>query len=199
MSIGFVAEPWWVNLAILIPVGVYLFWRRHPIQISTRPLIAVAVFAIAFGFVEATVVVYLRAASGLLSGYGDALLSVAAPAPQAQLLREIPPRLVQLEVFREAATMLMLLSAALLAPVKAKSRMAVFLWAFAIWDITYYVSLWATIRWPQSIQDGDVLFLIPEPWLAPVWFPLLVSALTVLAVLLTRTQDSAPFTTSAPR
>ena len=88
--------------------------------------------------------------------------------------------------------MLMLISTALLTPVKAKSRVAVVLWAFAIWDIFYYFSLWATIGWPQSIKDGDVLFLIPEPWLAPVWFPLVVSALTVLAVLLARVspQDS---------
>jgi len=30
----------------------------------------------------------------------------------------------------------------------------------------------------------DVLFLIPVPWVAQVWFPLLVSALTVLAIAL---------------
>ena len=82
--------------------------------------------------------------------------------------------------------MVMLISVALLTPVTGKSRVAIFLWAFAIWDIVYYASLWATIRWPQSIRDGDVLFLIPEPWFAPVWFPLLVSALTLVAILLTR-------------
>ena len=87
--------------------------------------------------------------------------------------------------------MLMLLSMALLTTVKTKSRLAVFLWAFAIWDISYYVSLWATIRWPQSVQDGDVLFLIPEPWFAPVWFPLLVSGLTALAVLLAKTSTAS--------
>jgi hypothetical protein len=83
--------------------------------------------------------------------------------------------------------MLMLISVALLTPVRLVSRVAVFLWAFGIWDILYYVSLWATIRWPHSITETDVLFLIPEPWFAPVWFPLLVSVLTLIAVLLTRT------------
>lgn len=186
MTIALVAQPWWVNLAVLIPVGVYLCWRRSPTDITARQLTVVAVFAIAFGFLEATIVVYLRAAAGLLPGYPGALSKVAGLAAQSQLLREIPPRLLRLEALREAATLLMLMSVAVLTAAKAKGRVAVFLWAFAIWDIIYYVSLWATIRWPQSVIDGDVLFLIPEPWFAPVWFPLLVSALTMLAVLLTR-------------
>jgi len=186
MRIGLVAEPWWVNLAVLIPVGAYLCWRRSSIAITARQLILVGVFASAFGFLEATIVVYLRAAAGLLPGYQGTPSDVARLAPQSQLLGALPPKLLSLEVLREAATMLMLISIALLTPVKAKSRVAVFLWAFAIWDIVYYVGLWATIRWPQSIKEGDVLFLIPEPWFAPVWFPLMVSALTLLAVLLTR-------------
>ena len=192
MSFVLVAEPWWVNLALLVPLGAYLCWRRWSIAITARQLIIVGVFASAFGFVEATVVVYLRAAAWLLPGYQGTLADVAAAVPQSQLLGKVPASLLTLEVLREAATMLMLISTALLTPVTPKSRVAVFLWAFGIWDIFYYFSLWATIGWPQSIKDGDVLFLIPEPWLAPVWFPLVGSALTVLAVLLARVspQDS---------
>ena len=55
--------------------------------------------------------------------------------------------------------------------------MAAFLWPFALWDLVYYAVLWATIRWPHSIRDSDVLFLIP----------LVVSALALVAILLTRT------------
>jgi len=188
MRIGLVAEPWWVNLAILVPVAAYFFWRRSSIPITASQLIVVAVFASAFGFVEAAAVVYLRAASGLLPGYQGTLSDVVRLTPQSQpiAISELPPSLFGLEVIREAATLLMLLSVALLTPVRARGRVAVFLWAFAIWDAVYYASLWATIRWPHSITDRDVLFLIPEPWFAPVWFPLLVCALTVLAVLLTR-------------
>jgi hypothetical protein len=90
-------------------------------------------------------------------------------------------------VLRETATLLMLISVALLTSVKTRTRVAAFLWAFAIWDMVYYAALWATVRWPHSARDTDVLFLIPEPWFAPVWFPLLVSALALVAVLLTRT------------
>ena len=153
-------------------------------------MIVVGVFAGAFGFLEAAVVVYLRAAAGMLPGFQGTLSDVARLAPRSQSLLELPPSLLSLEVLRESATMLMLISVALLTPVRAKSRVAVFFWAFAIWDIIYYVSLWATIRGPQSIEDRDVLFLIPEPWVAPVWFPLLVSALALLAILLTRTSPT---------
>ena len=186
MKIGLVAEPWWVNLAVLVPVAVYFYCRRSAIAITARQLAVVGLFAAAFGFVEGSVVVYLRAATGLLPGYQGTLADVARLAPQAQLSGELPQSLVSLEVLREAATMVMLISVALLTPVGGKTRVAIFLWAFGIWDIIYYASLWATIRWPQSIRDGDVLFLIPEPWLAPVWFPLLVSGLTLVAILLVR-------------
>ena len=188
MRIALVAEPWWVNLAILVPVAAYFSWRRSSIPITARQLITVAMFASAFGFVEATVLVYLRAASGLLPGYQGTLADVVrlTRQPQPIAIRELPPSLVVLEMFREAATMFMLISVALLAPLKTRARVAVFLWAFAIWDAAYYGSLWATIGWPQSLTDRDVLFLIPQPWFAPVWFPLLVCALTMLAILLTR-------------
>jgi hypothetical protein len=84
----------------------------------------------------------------------------------------------------------MLLSVALLTSTKSRARAAVFLWTFAIWDIVYYAALWATVRWPLSLSDPDVLFLIPVPWFSPVWFPLLVSALALAAVLLVRVTPS---------
>jgi hypothetical protein len=186
MGVSLVAQPWWVNLAILVPVTIYFWCRRSSIVVTATQLIIVGLFATAFGFLEATVVVYLRAASGLLPGYQATLTDIAQISDQSQAAGQLPPSLLNLEVLREAATMIMLITIALLAPVKAIGRVAVFLWAFAIWDIIYYASLWATIGWPQSIKDDDVLFLIPQPWFAPVWFPLLVSSLTLLAILLTR-------------
>jgi len=85
--------------------------------------------------------------------------------------------------------MIMLLSVALLAADSLRERCAVFLWAFAIWDIFYYAGLWATVRWPSSLLTPDVLFLIPVPWVAQVWFPLLVSALTMIAVVFARNTE----------
>lgn len=186
-----IAEPWWVNLLPLVPPVAYSLWRRGGgLVLTPQQLLASGVFAAAFGFVEAVVVVYLRAAVGLLPGYQGTLSDVIHRSgefyQQSQAITQFPQSLLTLEVLREAATILMLLSVAFLTAAKASSRAAVFLWTFAIWDLTYYAGLWATVRWPLSLRDPDVLFLIPQPWVSPVWFPLLVSALAIAAVLLAR-------------
>lgn len=185
-----IAQPWWVNAILLVPLLAASFWRRSGVPLPAWTLVISGVFAGAFGFLEATVVVYLRAAAGLLPGYHGTLSDVARLSAQfysqSQALNEFPQSLLTLEVLREAATILMLLSVAFLSSTKPKARAAIFLWAFAIWDSTYYAALWATVRWPLSLRDPDVLFLIPVPWFAPVWFPLLVSTLAIVAVLLTR-------------
>jgi hypothetical protein len=107
---------------------------------------------------------------------------------EALSISQFPPSLLTVEVLREGATMVMLVSIALLAASRARERCAVFLWTFALWDISYYAGLWATIRWPTSLNDLDVLFLIPVPWTAQVWFPLLVSFLTLVVVRISRKQ-----------
>lgn len=187
--IVFAAQPWWVNLTALIPAATYLFWRRGSNLLTSKQLLFGAVFAMAFGFLEAAVVVYLRAAIGLLPDAGGKLPYAAGTSAalyqQTQLLNGLPNRLLHIEVMRETTTMVMLASVALLASSRARARWAMFLWTFAIWDIAYYLGLWALVRWPASLRDTDVLFLIPVPWLAPVWFPVIVSGL-MIAVILTR-------------
>lgn len=181
------ARPWWVNLLIVVPCAVYFLWRRRGLQVVWRQTLMLTAFALAFGFVEGTVVVYLRAAAGLLPGYNAATLAdvqrLSITYQQAQSLHEFPQALLRIEVMREAATMVMLVSVAWLAASRMRERLAYFLWAFALWDIAYYAGLWATVRWPASLTDLDVLFLIPVPWIAQTWYPLLVSALTLLALV----------------
>jgi hypothetical protein len=190
MSIGLVAQPWWVNFIILIPPLAWFSWRRGGVPVTARQLFISGVFAASFGLLEAVVVIYLRAAVGLLPGYQGTLSDVIRMSGQfymqTQAISQFPKSLLTLEVLREAATILMLLSVALLTSANSRARAAVFLWTFAIWDIVYYATLWATVRWPLSLKDPDVLFLIPVPWLSPVWFPLLVSALALAAVLVSR-------------
>ena len=181
------AQPWWVNSLVLIPFAAYFAFRRSGRLLNRRQLILVAIFASAFGFVEAAVVVYLRAAIGLLPGYTGTLSDLRHSSEgyvQATSLSQFPRSLLAIEVCREAATMVMLVGVALLSASRASARWAAFLWLFALWDLAYYAGLWATVRWPASLTDLDVLFLIPVPWIAQVWFPLLVSALTVLAIAL---------------
>src|SRR6266487_1541706 len=173
------AQPWAVNLLILVPALSYSLWRRKGLLLSSGTLLALALFGVSFGFVEAAVVVYLRAAAGIFGQYSSSTSQLPATYQEAVTsLAQFPQNLRTIEMFREAATMIMLGTVALLSGGKAKERWASFLWAFAAWDITYYVGLWATTRWPSSLKDYDVLFLIPVPWVAQVWFPVLVSALT---------------------
>jgi len=188
------AQPWWVNLLVLIPLATYFTFRRKVQLLNWRQLTASAAFAAAFGFVEAAVVVYLRAAMGLLPGYQGSLSDLRHSSQnyeQAASLSQFPQSLLTIEGYREAATMVMLVSVALLAASKASSQWAAFLWVFALWDIAYYTGLWAIVRWPDSLTNLDVLFLIPVPWIAQVWFPLLVSGLTVLAIALSSTRKSS--------
>lgn len=184
------AQPLWVNILVLVPVALLFIWRSRGIEISRRKLLVAAIFAMAFGFVEATVVVYLRAAAGLLPGYtgtpAQLQLTAQIPNPPVPTVSHFSQTLLTVEMVREGATMVMLVTIALLTVSRRREQWAVFLWTFAVWDISYYAGLWATIRWPTSLKDLDILFLIPVPWLAQVWYPLLVSSLTLITVGLSR-------------
>jgi hypothetical protein len=188
------ADPWWVNLFIFIPFAAFYFWRKRGLAIANGTLVASAFFGAAFGLVEAAVVVYLRAAVGLLPGYGGTLADVARLSSQiyqkSQIQSDLPQSLLTVEVWRESATLVMLISVALVSVKSFRERSAIFLWCFAIWDICYYLGLYLTVGWPPSLLSPDVLFLIPVPWLAQVWFPILVSALTMLAVVAVRKAKS---------
>lgn len=190
------AHPWWVNLLLLVPLLAYLLFRRKQPRLTSHSLLACAVFALSFGFVEGAIAIYLGVALGLLPGHAGTLSDLARLTPdldgaQAQQFSNLSPGLLTVEVIREAATMLMLLTVAILAVEKWRARFAIFLWTFALWDTAYYISLWAVVHWPDSPTSWDVLFFIPVPWIAQVWFPVLVSILTLVVVLLTRKTEVA--------
>ncbi len=195
---GFVlfATPYWINLLVLIPIFLFYYWTKHKLNIDRKTLLKTAVFGIAFGFIEAAVVVYLRAAIGFLPGYQGTLMDVWKEAQtfnynQQLVAQELPISLLTVEFIREAFTIIMLLSICFIAVNKMKERVAIFLWAFAFWDIFYYVFLYLTVRWPTSLTTPDLLFLIPEPWTSQVWFPILVSTLTLVAVFMNTSKKKA--------
>ena len=137
------------------------------------------VFAAAMAFVEAAVVVYLR---DLLGG-GPIFPMKFLSAKQ-----------LAVEIGREGATVVMLLCVASLPFRGGARRMGAFLLAFAAWDIFYYLWLRVTIGWPAGIADWDVLFLIPLPWVGPVWSVLLICAgMLVFSVAFLRTPEDALF------
>ena len=126
-----------------------------------RSLIWVTIFTIAMGFLESAVVVYMRA---LLYPHGFNFPMVP-----------IPQNLVVTEILREAATLIMLIGIGVLAGKNKISRFAWFIYAFAIWDIFYYVFLKMLINWPESFMTWDILFMIPTVWIGPVIAPVIIS------------------------
>jgi hypothetical protein len=133
-------------------------------------LIAVA-FSVAFGYIESAVVVYLRA---LFHPNGFTFpMEVFDATPEGK-------RLVLTEVGREAATLVLIITAAWLFGNLLQERIAYSLVIFAVWDIFYYVWLKVLLDWPGSLTDWDILFLIPMVWASPVLCPVLAS-LTMFA------------------
>ena len=142
------------------------------------PRLAILVaFATAMGWLEAVVVVYLRALLGVAHGS-------AAPAPD-ELTRGIAslPWLIGTEQGREIATIVMLATVAWLAAPRLLPRLGAFLVAFGIWDIAYYIALYALLRWPPNVTTLDLLFLIPPGpwWIQPVWVPVAISCVMIAA------------------
>lgn len=77
----------------------------------------------------------------------------------------------------------MLLTLALLVGTSWLDKAIVFLWTFAIWDLFYYISLYLLIKWPSKLTTIDVLFLIPRPWIAPVWIPIGISSIVITIII----------------
>lgn len=130
-----------------------------------------AVFGIAMAHFEGVVVVYLRKALGMLDSESN-----------KESVEKFPKRYLNIEMTREAATIIMLVAIAFLVGNTWLERGIFFLWTFAFWDLFYYLSLYILIRWPPTLKTIDVLFLIPVPWIAPVWFPIGVSLSTIIMI-----------------
>ncbi|MDO8483701.1 MAG: hypothetical protein Q7S35_02010, partial [Candidatus Limnocylindrales bacterium] len=79
------------------------------------------------------------------------------------------------ELARELATLVMIAAVGWLAGRGALDRLAWTAVIFGAWDIVYYLGLRLAIGWPPSLETWDVLFLVPIPWVGPVWAPMVVS------------------------
>jgi hypothetical protein len=84
-------------------------------------------------------------------------------------------RLLNVEVIREAATIIMLAAAAMLVAGERSLWLPAFAIAFGVWDVCFYLFLRLWIDWPASLLTWDLLFLLPVPWAAPVLAPVIVS------------------------
>jgi len=133
--------------------------------------VLLAIFGIAMAHLEGVVVVYLRK-----------ILGISDSQSNKESLKNFPKRYIFIEKTREIATIVMLLALALLVGETWLDTLIIFLWTFAFWDLFYYFSLYLLIKWPPKLTTIDVLFLIPRPWIAPVWFPIGVSSITIIVI-----------------
>ncbi len=123
-------------------------------------------FAIAFAYVEAMVVVYSRIAF-YPEGFHFPLV-------------EIPMRVYIMELGREAMTLAMLAAVGFMVKGRFWQKFGAFVYAWGLWDIFYYVWLYVFLKWPSSLGEWDILFLIPVPWIGPVWSPVSVAVLMIV-------------------
>lgn len=157
--------------------------RPSPGPMSGAALAIVFLYAAAMGWLEAVVVVYLRALIGYPHGG-----AVPEPPRVFDALHGVP-WLIPTEQTREAATLVMLAAVGWLAGRTARQRVGAFLVSFGAWDIVYYVALHALVHWPENLGTRDVLFLIPPHpwWYQPVAVPVAIScAMIVVGVRLAR-------------
>lgn len=152
-----------------------------------KTILKIVIFAITFGFIEAAVVVYLRHLLGvgftpphidrseiLFLGPGVAFLE---PHTAVKVISNTA--ILNVERIREAATLVMLATVAVLAGKVFWERVALFFLAFGIWDILYYLFLKLIVGWPKSFSDFDIFFLLPTPLVGPVFVPIIISAILV--------------------
>jgi hypothetical protein len=127
----------------------------------------VVIFAIAMAWVEAACVFNLRVLVDRIDPYQ------ANPLPFHGVLGQI-------ELAREAATLVMLATLGLLAGRTRYAQVGYTAIAFGVWDIFYYVFLRIMGSWPRSPLDWDILFLLPLPWWGPVIAPVLIALLMIV-------------------
>ena len=144
----------------------------------TRWAIVMA-FAIAMAWVEAASVFYIRTVVDRIEPYQ------ANPLP-------IHGALGNVELWREAATLVMLATVGMLAGRTWRRRAGYAAIAFGAWDIFYYVFLRLISGWPNTLLDWDILFLLPLPWWGPVLAPVSIALLMIVwGTLATQWDDAA--------
>jgi hypothetical protein len=134
-------------------------------------------FAIAMAWVEAASVFYIRALVDRIEPYQ------ADPLPIHGVLGNV-------ELWREAATLVMIATLGVLAGRTWRRRAGYAALAFGVWDIFYYVFLRLISGWPRTLLDWDILFLLPVPWWGPVLAPVSIALVMILwGTLATQSRD----------
>lgn len=154
-----------------------------------QKIIAVIIFGVFFGLLEAIVVVYLREVLNVMRPENNVISPdniafslglIAFLKPSSSLLIINSEKLLTLELWREAATIIMLAALAWAAGKYFIEKLAYFSLAFAVWDICYYIFLYFLTGRPGGLLDSDIFFLIPVAWVGPVITPVAISSLLIV-------------------
>ncbi|NPV12600.1 MAG: hypothetical protein HPY57_12510 [Ignavibacteria bacterium] len=135
-----------------------------------KRFIPASIFGVSFGFLEAIVVVYLRA--------------IYYPDGFRFPLTFLDPQMLRIEIVREFCTIIMLTTIGWILGKTKGERFSFFIFTFGVWDIFYYVALKLFLNWPQTILEWDVLFLIPITWIGPVLAPVICSIGMIMIALI---------------
>jgi hypothetical protein len=147
----------------------------------TRWAVVVA-FAVAMAWVEAATVFYIRTLVDRIEPHQT------DPLPQDAM----NGALGTVELWREAATLVMLVTLGVLAGRTWRRRAGYAALAFGAWDIFYYVFLRVITGWPRTLLDWDILFLLPLPWWGPVLAPASIAVVMVVWGTLVTQRDDRP-------
>jgi hypothetical protein len=144
-----------------------------------RRWVIVMAFAIAMAWVESASVFYIRALVDRVEPYQP------NPLPLNDALGYV-------ELWREAATLVMIATLGILAGSTWRRRAGYAALAFGAWDIFYYVFLRIMTGWPRTLLDWDILFLLPLPWWGPVLAPVSIALLMIAwGTIATQSDDDA--------
>lgn len=131
-------------------------------------LVLLTVFATSMGYLETSVSYYQRIILGVSPSYNLSVLPL------------FTPKHLIVEQLREISTIIMLFTVGMLVGKTKIEKVAIFLFCFGIWDITYYIFYYVLIQWPMSLFTIDLLFLVPVPWIAPIILPITISVVMII-------------------
>lgn len=144
-------------------------------------LIALTALCIAIAYVDAVATFYVRGMQQIAQHGGDFAQAVT---------EAMPPRIVTLEQTRQAATVLVLVTVAVVAGRNLQQQFGTAFFALGGWIVLRYAAIRTITDWPTALTDVDTVIFLPDPVYAPVWMPIVIG-LGVAAIGVTLVRGGA--------
>lgn len=142
-------------------------------------LIALTALCIAIGYVDAVATFYVRGTLQVAQEGGNFAQAVT---------EAMPPRTIALEQTRQAATILVLITVAIVAGRNLYQQLGTAFLVIGGWVIFRYVAIRTITDWPETLTDVDTVLYLPHAVYAPVWMPIVIAlGVAAIGVTLIRT------------